>query len=89
MKRTPLLTLCFAANLLAATLLAATLLDGCSAKQATEQKTGQPAEAKKEPVPAVFTVDPATAGTLSGHIRYTGKRPAPQSNRYERGTCLC
>lgn len=76
MKRTPLLTLCFAANLLAATLLAATLLDGCSAKQATEQKTGQPAEAKKEPVPAVFTVDPATAGTLSGHIRYTGKRPA-------------
>ena len=31
------------------------------------------------PAPAVFTVDPATAASVSGEIRYTGKKPSPKA----------
>ena len=33
-------------------------------------------ESKKEPAPSYFKVDPATAGTLTGTIRFTGRKPA-------------
>jgi plastocyanin len=51
-------------------LLALTIASGCSpsAKQA----------APAEPVIPAYHVDPATAGSISGTIRYTGKRPAPK-----------
>jgi hypothetical protein len=52
----------------------AALLAGCSGKV----QTGQPSTAQVEPAPAFFQVDPATAGTVTGRIRFTGKRPAPK-----------
>jgi len=50
---------------------AAILLAGCSGKNKTEQPASTPA-------PAFFRVDPATAGVVSGTIRFQGKRPAPK-----------
>lgn len=48
------------------------VLAGCSG---TPTKGSQP-EAKKEPAPSYFRVDPATAGVLKGAVRFTGKKPA-------------
>ena len=53
---------------------AAALLAGCSGKVKTEQ----PSVAKPEPAPVYFKVDPETAGTVTGQIRFKGKRPAPK-----------
>ncbi len=50
------------------------LLGACSA---TVRK--EPAESKKEIAPAYFKVDPATAGTLTGTVRFTGRKPARKS----------
>ncbi len=50
-------------------LCAIALLAGCSGTAPKEQAT-------KEPPPSYFKVDPGTAGTLSGTIRFTGKKPA-------------
>src|SRR5271154_3833875 len=53
---------------------AAVLVAGCSGKLNTEQ----PSVAKSEPAPVFFKVDPATAGSVTGTIRYKGARPAPK-----------
>jgi hypothetical protein len=53
---------------------AAVLLAGCSGKVNTEQ----PSVAKSEPARVFFKVDPATAGSVTGTIRYKGGRPAPK-----------
>jgi plastocyanin len=53
---------------------AAAILSGCSGKVKTEQ----PEVAKSAPAPVYFKVDPETAGTVSGRIHFTGKRPTPQ-----------
>jgi plastocyanin len=53
---------------------AAALLAGCSGKVNTEQ----PSVAKSEPAPVFFKVDPATAGSVTGTIRYKGSRPSPK-----------
>src|ERR1700677_4803494 len=53
---------------------AAALLAGCSGKVNTEQ----PSAAKSAPAPVYFTVDPATAGSVTGTIHYKGPRPAPK-----------
>jgi plastocyanin len=50
------------------------LLCGCSEKP----KTAQQSIAKSEPAVSFFTPDPATAGVVTGTIRYTGQRPAPK-----------
>jgi hypothetical protein len=55
--------------------LAAVIVVGCSGKPKTEQ----PAPATTEPAPVYFKVDPATAGTIIGRIRFTGKRPPPKA----------
>jgi hypothetical protein len=47
-------------------------ISGCSHKGETTAKPDQKAQ---EAVVPVFHVDPATAGSISGEIRYTGKRP--------------
>src|ERR1700683_1427010 len=52
--------------------LAAALVAGCSAKPKTEQPA-----VPSEVAPVYFKVDPATAGTITGRIRFTGKRPPP------------
>jgi plastocyanin len=46
---------------------------GCSHKAPT---TAQPDQKAQEAIVPAFHVDPATAGSISGEIRYTGKRPA-------------
>jgi plastocyanin len=63
MKRPDLLVLC----------CTIALLSGCSEgqKKATEASPKQVTAA-----PSYVTVDPATAGTLTGKIKFTGKRPA-------------
>lgn len=49
------------------------LAAGCSKKQTT----GQPANpTPAQPVVSYYHVDPSTAGTVSGEIRYTGRKPA-------------
>jgi plastocyanin len=48
--------------------LLAVLISGCSSSTAR----------KPEEKPVVFHVDPATAGTISGSIRFTGRRPQPK-----------
>jgi plastocyanin len=53
---------------------AAALLAGCSGKVNTEP----PSAPKSEPAPVYFTVDPATAGSVTGTIHYKGPRPAPK-----------
>lgn len=55
-------------------LLAATLvLTACSSAPVAEKK----AEKKEDaPKPVYFKVDPATAGTVTGKILFTGKKPA-------------
>jgi plastocyanin len=53
---------------------AAVLIAGCSGKVNKEQ----PSAAKSEPAPVYFKVDPATAGSVTGTIRYKGKRPTPK-----------
>ena len=55
--------------------LAAGLVAGCSGKPKTEQTAAAPSEA----APVYFKVDPATAGTISGRIRFTGKRASPKA----------
>ncbi|HTX39981.1 MAG TPA: carboxypeptidase regulatory-like domain-containing protein [Bryobacteraceae bacterium] len=50
---------------------AAALLAGCT-KGGTEK---QPVESKQDKPPAYFLVDPATAGTIAGTIRFTGPKP--------------
>lgn len=47
---------------------------GCSGK--TDK--GQAAAPASPPPPSYFHVDAATAGSISGSIRYTGKKPAPK-----------
>ena len=54
-----LLPLCFAVVLVA----------GCSGKQPPASS------AKSEPAPVYFQFDPATAGTVTGTIRFNGKKP--------------
>jgi Carboxypeptidase regulatory-like domain len=53
---------------------AAAIVAGCSGKTATEQSSAD----KTEAAPVYFQVDPATAGTVTGKIRFNGKRPAPK-----------
>src|SRR6201999_4630974 len=64
MRPIDLVSLCFAAALVA----------GCSDKSKTEQ----PVTPVSEPAPVYFKVDPATAGTLTGRIRFSGTRPVPE-----------
>ncbi len=56
-------------------LLLSLLLGGCSSKDSHQP----PTLATPAPAPAAFVVDPATAGTISGTIRYSGKVPAPKT----------
>ena len=49
------------------------VMAGCSRKAET---TAQPDQKAQEAVVPAFHVDPVTAGSISGTIRYTGKRPA-------------
>ncbi len=49
------------------------VLAGCSAPQPAAQKAEAPKPAEK---PVYFHVDPATAGTVTGKISFTGKAPA-------------
>lgn len=52
--------------------LAIALLTGCSSTAPKD-----PTRAENPPAtPAYFRVDPSTAGTLTGRIRYTGRKPA-------------
>ena len=58
-------------TVLPALILAALLLSSCSGTK--------PAETRKQPAPAApvyFKVDPATAGTLTGTIKFTGRKSA-------------
>lgn len=50
------------------------LLAGCSTTARKES-----VESKKELAPTYFRVDPATAGALTGTVRFTGKKPARKS----------
>jgi plastocyanin len=63
MRQSPALALCCSAAVLA----------GCAR---TTQKPQ--AEAKTEKPPAYFHVDPGTAGSIAGIIRFTGKKPRPK-----------
>jgi plastocyanin len=65
MRSIHFLGLCFAAVLVA----------GCSGKPKTEQ----PAATSSEAAPVYFKVDPATAGTITGRIHFTGRRPSPKA----------
>jgi hypothetical protein len=53
---------------------AVALAIGCSAKPKTEE----PAKPATPPAPVYYKVDPATAGSITGTIHYTGKRPSPK-----------
>jgi plastocyanin len=53
--------------------VAALLLAGCTGKPSTEAAKPVPA------APVYFKVDPQTAGTITGQIRFVGKRPAPKA----------
>lgn len=50
------------------------LLTGCT----TTPPAKQPAAAAPPAKPAYFRVDPATAGTITGHVMFTGKPPQPK-----------
>lgn len=61
------------ASTFALTAIAVTLLAGCNSKPAT------PAPASETPAtPAYYHVDASTAGSISGILKYTGKRPVPK-----------
>jgi hypothetical protein len=47
---------------------------GCSGKGKTEQ----PPTPAAAPTPSFYKVDPATAGSITGTLRYSGKRPTPK-----------
>jgi plastocyanin len=51
--------------------LAALLLTGCTSKPKTEPP-------KPAPAPVYFKVNPETAGTITGEIRFKGRRPTPK-----------
>ncbi|MCU1324419.1 MAG: hypothetical protein JWM43_4068 [Acidobacteriaceae bacterium] len=53
---------------------AITLMAGCSAKP----KSDQPAVPAAVPAVTYFKVDPATTGSITGTIRFTGKKPMPK-----------
>ncbi|CAN5587821.1 hypothetical protein BH10ACI4_BH10ACI4_38310 [soil metagenome] len=61
------LKICFASGAIA-------LIAGCSAKP----KSDQPAVPAAAPAVAYFKVDPATAGSITGTIRFAGKKPTPK-----------
>jgi plastocyanin len=50
------------------------LVSGCSSNTTKEN----PSVSKEPAEPAYFKADPATAATLTGKIRFTGRRPAPK-----------
>jgi plastocyanin len=55
------------------------LLASCgNSKKADSPTTQDKPEAPRAPVVSFFKVDPATAGTISGIIRYIGVRPRPK-----------
>lgn len=54
---------------------AVVLLAGCSGKPRAESSGSA---TKSEAAPSFFKVDPATAGTVTGIIRFTGKAPTPK-----------
>ena len=54
------------------TTILALALSGCSGN------TTKKAESPSEPAVSYFKVDPATAGTVTGKIQFTGHKPAPQ-----------
>ncbi|HTJ29395.1 MAG TPA: hypothetical protein VL346_02790, partial [Acidobacteriaceae bacterium] len=60
---------------LAVLAVVAAALAGC---QSGDKKPQTTASQPQEPVLPAFHVDPATAGSISGTIRYVGKRPAPK-----------
>lgn len=57
-------------------LLALTLVAGCS--KPPVKSTESAPEKEKTPEKPVFKVDPATAGTLTGRVTFTGRKPAPK-----------
>ena len=59
--------------LLSALTIAALLLSNCSSTKPAETKAPEPA------APVYFKVDPSTAGTLTGAIKFTGRKPARKS----------
>lgn len=62
----------------AASLLFAALLTGCQSKRT---ETSQPSASTTASTPSaapVFTVDPATAATVTGTVKYTGAKPKPK-----------
>src|SRR5271156_1492228 len=75
MRSIPLLALCCTVVLLAA----------CSEKSKTEA----PSAAKPAPAPVFFKVDPNTAGSVTGTIRYKGRRPVrKQIDMSEEPACV-
>jgi plastocyanin len=56
--------------LLSALTIGALLLSNCSGTKPAETKAPEPA------APVYFKVDPSTAGTLTGAIKFTGRKPA-------------
>lgn len=51
---------------------AVSLMVGCSGKT----PNNQPASSTSQPAPSFFKVDPSTAGSITGSIRFVGKKPA-------------
>src|SRR3984885_2733492 len=51
---------------------AVSLIVGCSGKA----KDNQPVSSISQPAPSFFKVDPSTAGSITGSIRFVGKKPA-------------
>ena len=58
------------------------LLLGCGSKTKASPQTAAACRAR------LFHVDPATAGSSQGTIRYTGERPARKTDRHEQRTRL-
>ena len=57
---------------------AAALIAGCKSKPAESSTAPATTTTAVAPAPPLFTVDAATAGTISGTVKYTGAKPKPK-----------
>ncbi len=61
----------------ASLLFAISLLTACNKKENTEQSTNTTAEQQAAPAPAATPIDPSTAATVNGTVKFDGTAPKP------------
>ena len=69
-------------------LLGLWLLAGCSKKEETNEAQPSAPSSTAQPAPAATPIDPNTAASVSGTVKFDGAAPKSAKDRYEPGCRL-